>query len=284
MSKVFVVVAHQDDWQLFMGSDVFQYVRNGTPVTIVVTTAGNGPHPEYHWKSRLSGAVLSVLRALPSFSPYRLQSGEAPDLPAGFTVRYERAEFNGKTVLSVCIQGESTAPIMLYFMHLPDGGTSGSGFAPGFGSLTKLREGTSVSTLWPEETPCLYESWNSFVSTLEAIIRADHAGGDALVLAADVDLRSNPGDHVDHGLTSKAVGEVVARNGFLRPVWFSMYANAERPENLDGKRAGDQRAAIYAYGGGYTACAAGFGETWRTGWEREYSAYKNRRYTGSEPE
>jgi len=274
-APVFVVVAHQDDWQLFMGKEVFARIREGRRVVIVVTTAGDAGDDPSHWTSRLAGLVLSVARAFPGWSPY------ATGASGGYAVSYQTQTFAGKTVLRVSIAGSGdTTCVALYLLHLPDGGSAGEGFAPRAQSLKRLREGHPVTALWPERSPSTYESWAELEATLAAIVEheRDDVAPAAPVYAADPDASRNPGDHADHAYTSHAVASLAQRDPSLVPVWFATYAIAARDENLSGADADDQRAAIFAYGGGYTAGVAGFGERWRTGWEREYPHFKGRQY------
>ena len=271
---VFVVVAHPDDWQLFMGADVYAYLREPrNRVVFVVTTAGDAGRGELHWKWRLNGAVLSVLRALPSWSPYETAE------PGALQITYETATVNGKRVLVCSIADSNAASIRMYLLNLPDGG-KGAGFAPGFQSLSRLRRAElPLQALWPADEPPLYRDWDDFVAMLSGIIVAEGAGEQAVpILSTDPDAARNPGDHSDHQMTSAAVAELAQRHAFLRPVWYCGYSNAAKPENLGDADANAQRAAIYAYGAGYMAAAAGFGDTWRASWEREYPHFKKRQY------
>ena len=285
---LFVVVAHQDDWQLFMGKDVFGHLRDVRKrVVFIVTTAGDAGDAESHWKSRASGAVLSALRALPSWSPYRLRAMESPTLPSGYAVSYAQTEANGNAVLTCAVDDRDAAEIRMHLLHLPDGGTHGNGFAPRFESLSALRnEGKALHTLWPEETPAVYGTWEELESTIEAVMLVERSAfpGPIRVLAVDPDERENPGDHVDHRLTSQAVASILRRHSCFVPVWFATYCIAQRDENLDADDANDQRAAIHAYAGGYMATAAGLQPTWRRGWEREYPAFRNRQYSNDRTE
>ena len=94
---LFVIVAHQDDWQIFMGKEVYARLREGRRVVVIVTTAGDAGEDAWHWKSRLSGLVVSTLRALPGWSPYE------GDTPSGYRVAYDVPTFASKRVLRVTI-------------------------------------------------------------------------------------------------------------------------------------------------------------------------------------
>ncbi len=272
---VFVVVAHQDDWQLFMGADVYAYLRDPhNHVVFIVTTAGDAGRGDAHMRSRFNGALLSVLRALPSWSPY------GSGVPGGVRVSYNAAIVHDKRILTCTIEDANAASVRLYLLHLRDGGT-GAGFPPHFQSLSALRHaGLPLQALWPSEAPPTYNNWDDFVSTLAQIISAERAGDlpNAAILSTDPDAARNPGDHSDHQMTAAAVVDLVQRNAFLRPMWYGGYSNAAKPENLGDADADAQRAALYAYGAGYMATAAGFGDTWRASWEREYPHFKKRQY------
>lgn len=262
----FVVVAHQDDWQLFMATDVFARLREPQcRLVVVITTAGNGRHEPFHWKSRLSGAVLSLCRALPSWSPYALDGAE-PALPASFGVNYDLNFYNGKSVLRCDIRSGAGAHVTMYLLHIAE-------------PLWALCESDEAPVLWPQGAAS-YRGWNDFVETLECILVSESADASApaIVRTSDTNETSNGGDHRAHIMTARAVEEICERRPQFRVRGYAMYANQHKPENLDGAQAGDQRCALYAYGGGYMATAAGLAENWPVSWEREYPVFKRREY------
>ena len=280
---VFVVVAHQDDWQLFMAPDVYARLRDPhARVVFVVATAGEGRHGEHHWRARLNGCVLAITRALPSWNPYL--AGESA-LPTACSVSYARERVNERDALVCTINDDARAePIRLYLLHAHDGGAQGVGLPPHHESLTRLREeGRALGVAWPPHAPH-YESWDAFVATLEAIVEREHdAGAPAELLAADPDPERNPGDHADHREIGRALQAILARRPFLEPTWYAMYANEHRPENLDPEAEADQRAAVFAYLGGYGATASGLTAEWRIGTEREYAIFGKRQYRVKNP-
>lgn len=273
-APLFVVVAHQDDWPLFMGKEVFAHLRRGEGrVAIVITTAGDAGDTQAHWRSRFSGTLLALLRALPSWSPYDEPQSQ------GYAVRYERVRMASKWTLRASVSEGERERACIYLLHLPDGGAAGNGFAPAFASLKRLHEGSAVTALWPAEDPSVYRTWGEFEAVLAAIVARERGGAAAMpVFAADPDTQRNPGDHADHRYTSLALAHLAQGDPSLRPVWFKTYCVAELDENLAPAECDDQRAAIFAYGGGYGAAAAGYGERWRTGWEREYPRVRARQY------
>lgn len=275
----FVVVAHHDDWQLFIGATAFELLRDpACRVVIVVTTAGDAGDEAYHWKSRFAGAVASVLSGLNALNPYDRETARMPEVPLRSSIDFACVEVASKSVLRAQVRSAGEVRAVLYALHLPDGGT-GSGFAPAFESLEQLHGGKSATTLWPAPG-VRYACWRDFEAVLEAIVASERLGESAATLfAANPDPAMNPGDHSDHRFTSIAVRSIAQADARLRVVWFSTYANASREPNLDERGAREQRALVYAYAGGYAGCASPFAAELRTGWQREHDAFKGREYT-----
>src|SRR4051812_36717493 len=57
----FYVVAHADDWQLFMHPNVYNDLRAaGSKVVYIITTAGDAGGSETYWAAREEGSKSSV--------------------------------------------------------------------------------------------------------------------------------------------------------------------------------------------------------------------------------
>src|SRR5207253_7115894 len=54
------VVAHQDDWQLFMGDVAAQAVRTTAPATFIYLTAGDDGRDSVYWNTRERAALQST--------------------------------------------------------------------------------------------------------------------------------------------------------------------------------------------------------------------------------
>src|SRR2546423_13095210 len=109
---VVVVVAHQDDWQLFMGDIIAKEIRTRKQVVFIYLTAGDDGRDSLYWITRERGALAST----------RVAAGRA--ITAADSLRCASAQ-----VLSHSIQRGTLGSTTSYFLRLPDGKRDGSGFA-----------------------------------------------------------------------------------------------------------------------------------------------------------
>src|ERR1700675_3806092 len=58
------VVAHQDDWKLFMGDVVAKRIRAGDSVTFIYLTAGDDGRDSLYWQTRERAALQSTRLAI----------------------------------------------------------------------------------------------------------------------------------------------------------------------------------------------------------------------------
>lgn len=63
------VVAHQDDWILFMEDLIWLDLAGGNPVTIIHTTAGDANMGETYWRNRETGAVAAIKKMVEYYDP-----------------------------------------------------------------------------------------------------------------------------------------------------------------------------------------------------------------------
>lgn len=275
-APIAVISAHPDDWQIFAGAEIYRHLRERRRrAGIIVLTAGEGKHGDYHWRSRHSGAVLSLLRALPAWNPY-----ESAAQQSGYSVTFERADVNGYAVLRTKIADGSGPEVLHYALHLPDAGRRAPG-APPAGSLTELKAGAAaLRPAWPEGDGIRpYESWNELVAVLRAIVDDIANGAQRVRLYAhDWDNALNVDDHPDHTAAGSLAREIANADARIEPVWYAGYDVRNREPNLQGETANLQRAAIFSYGAGYTANASELTDDWVRGWEREFEAFAGRQY------
>jgi hypothetical protein len=259
----FYFAAHEDDWQLFMNPSAFVDVTDPKAKTVFVHTtagdaglgvgAGGRKHPYY--LARENGAETAIR--------FMADSGEQP----ADTVE-SRVSFNGHPIYRIGYRNTAA-----YFLRLPDGHPSGSGF-PGTGhpSRERLAKG-EINVLSAIDGTAIYRGWNDLVTTIRAIL--DYDRGEAASVQLNVAERlatANPEDHSDHQMTAKAALEAAGDLACARRTHYVDYASAKLPENLDPQER-DMESSVLA------VTAAGILALDHTSiWQRYYRSYLGRNY------
>jgi hypothetical protein len=142
--------------------------------------------------------------------------------------KVEPVELNGHLIRRLEYRNTAT-----YFMRLPDGHPSGSGFpATGNQSLERFVKG-EIKTFAAIDGSATYESWQDFVATLRAILKHENGSATSMKLnLPELDETLNPGDHSDHLTMAKAVLEAAQEFSRARRIHYIDYASAELPANL----------------------------------------------------
>ena len=187
----FYVVAHADDWQLFMYPNVYKDLVSPRCKTVfIITTAGDGGMDKKFWMSREEGSKSSIRFCLAPYTNIAEKSGD--DI------------FNKHPVHHCSINNTIT-----YFLRLPDGNLNGNGHELGnFESLTKLQTGQS-DTIAAIDQSTTYKNWDDLITTIESIIHFEK--GDLNTCSINYpnpDARLNPGDHPDHIATGYALQQL----------------------------------------------------------------------------
>jgi LmbE family N-acetylglucosaminyl deacetylase len=204
-----VIVAHQDDWQLFMGDALVKRLHSGDRVIFVYLTAGDDGRDSTYWKTRERAALQST----------KLADGLSPRSP----VRCGVADVEGHPITK-CEVGNTTS----YFFRLPDGRRNGRGFAAyGHRSLRKLRAGQD-SSLNAIDSSTTYKSWSELARTVAALAVTDSAK--LVVHTTDPNIAINPHDHFDHRVAGLLVKELGRRNHW-NVVYYVGYALGTRAAN-----------------------------------------------------
>ncbi len=219
----FYLAAHEDDWQLFMNPTAFEDVANSKTRTIFIhTTAGDAglgtgtggrKHPYY--LARENGAQAAIrFMADAAAQPLVRKAALRP--------------FNGHPIYRVSYRNTAS-----YFLRLPDGNPSGSGYrSTGNQSLAALAGGR-MTTLAAIDGSTVYHGWNDLVSTLRVIMDYERGHAPSVQLnVAELDQSINPGDHSDHRMTAKAALDAMADVSCARRVFYIDYASSKLPENL----------------------------------------------------
>jgi hypothetical protein len=219
----FYFAAHEDDWQLFMNPSAFADVADPKTKTVFVhITAGDAgggigrggrKHPYY--LARENGAEVAIR--------FMADSGNQPVDKAA-----SRMDFNGHKVYRVSYRNTAT-----YFLRLPDGNPSGTGYpGTGYQSLERLAKG-EISSFSAIDGSTVYRGWADLVATLRAVLDHERANARSVQLnVAESNTSINPGDHSDHRMTTKAALEAARDLACARRVYYVEYASARLPENL----------------------------------------------------
>lgn len=219
----FYFAAHEDDWQLFMNPNAFEDVLGGAAKTVFVhVTAGDdglgpatGGRKYPYYLARENGAINAI----------RFMA-DADRMPIADSTG--QMIFNGHPIHRV---GYRNA--IGYFLRLPDGDASGTGFAgTGFQSLKRLADG-NIATLTAVDGSTAYHGWSDLVATLREIIKYERAQAPLVQLnVAELDPRINPADHSDHLMTAHGALAAVADMACVRRAYYVDYASSKLPENL----------------------------------------------------
>ena len=224
-----VLVAHQDDWQLFMGDVIASRIRTGSPVMIIYLTAGDDGRDSLYWVTRESAALESTRAAF------------------GAVVRDSaNGECSTQKALEHVIRKCTIANANSYFLRLPDGGRDGAGFARySHESLRKLRTNRIESTSAVDGS-ATYRSWADLMSTVNALIGDGSAGRSVTVHTSDPSKVVNPHDHYDHRMAGLLVADLRRKAGW-NVVYYAGYALASRAPNRSTDQAREKTALFTAY-------------------------------------
>src|SRR5689334_9509512 len=185
MAVEIFIVAHSDDWFLFMGKAgqeavapagnrvAFVYVTASNFIDNTATSTGTLVRLQYETglRAREDATIAAALQCcqlptnLPPYFPLNpLQ--EAPN------VKFEVRTINGREL--ACYEvGTNTRH---YCLRLTDGQVDGSGVAwNGNQSLRRLREGVTAMTA-QGDIPARYDAWADLTKTLRAIFDAESNG------------------------------------------------------------------------------------------------------------
>lgn len=243
-----VIVAHQDDWQLFMGDVLTQRFRSGYRGVFVYLTAGDDGRDSVYWQTRERAALQStrIAAAIPVTAPLTCSAVQIRD----HSIRK-------------CTVGNTES----YFLRLPDGKRDGKGFArDGYRSLRKLRANRS-SEISAIDASTTYRGWADLVTTIGAIVNGDSAV--TTIHTSDPSIVRNPHDHFDHRMAGLLVADLRKQHR-LGAMYYVGYALATRAANRSNDQMQAKTALLLAYDREMTAI------------NKDWSAYQEHRAFYSE--
>ena len=222
------VVAHEDDWQVFMGDVVVEGLRTGAPATFVYLTAGDDGRDSVYWRTR-ERAALASLRVAAGTSIERADSADCRNVALrGHSVRR-------------CVLGNTDS----FFLRLPDGNRNGAGFARySHQSMRRLRA-RKISAITAVDGSTTYHGWDDLISTVSELVSSDR-GENLQVHTSDPSIAINPHDHFDHRIAGLLVAELKKRRDLdLR--YYVGYALGTRAPNRSSAQAREKTELFIAY-------------------------------------
>jgi len=227
-----VVVAHQDDWQLFMGDVMAQRVQSDAPVIFVYLTAGDDGRDSTYWATREKGVLQST----------RIAAGAA----AAAAADHSADHCSIVNVLEHAIRKCTIANTESYFLRLPDGHRNGIGFARhSFQSLRKLRQ-QRITAMSAVDGSATYNGWSDLKSTVDSLIGVSSSTRIVTVHTSDPSVAVNPHDHFDHRMAGLLVYDS-RRKARWNVVYYTGYALATRAANRTGEQVRQKTALFRAY-------------------------------------
>lgn len=222
------IMAHQDDWQLFMGDVVAARLEANRTATFIYLTAGDDGRDSLYWRTRELAALQST----------QIAGGiPATDTETGCALRTVRSH-----TMRECVVGNSLS----VFMRLPDGNRDGRGFARyGNQSLRKLRR-KSIRSITAVDGSASYAGWSDVLSTITALIDSRANDGTTTIHTSDPSVSINPHDHFDH----RMAGLLVADAGLsaTHPTrYYVGYALGTRAANRSAREILEKTAIFRAY-------------------------------------
>ena len=229
IQKDVFVIAHEDDWQLFMGDVAAKQLRAGDSVSFIYLTAGDDGRDSLYWRTRERAALLSTRVAIGR------DASDSAEVRCSMT-----------TVLDHAVRQCVVANTKSYFLRLPDGKRNGMGFAShDYQSLRKLR-GKKIPVVNAVDGSATYNGWEDLTSTIGNIVGSNSSDRDVVVHANDPSIARNPHDHFDHRMTGLLV-EDLRRTQPWKTQYDVGYAVATRAANRSTDEAREKTAIFLAY-------------------------------------
>jgi len=223
------IVAHQDDWQLFMGDVVAKQIKAGDSVTFIYLTAGDDGRDSVYWQTRERAALQSTRLAI---------GAAATDSSAVRCARTPVLEHE----IQRCVLGNTES----YFLRLPDGRRNGAGFVRyNHQSLRKFR-GRKIASISAIDGSATYRGWEDLMATTNKLIGPSTAGSRSVLHTSDPSIAANPHDHFDHRMAGLLVNDLRKKERWIAQ-YYTGYALATRAANRSSDQAREKTAIFLAY-------------------------------------
>ena len=225
----FYFSAHPDDWQLFMGEEVWKDIQDPLNRTVFfLTTAGDAAMgvntgdgaSQPYYLARERGYINSITWAFDA----QIEAGPTgkSTLPLS-QYAFRETQVNGKRIKTYSLPG-----ISVYLLYLPDGFPQGQHTW----SLEKLEKG-EISEMPTIDSSAVYKDWEDLRKTITMLMKSEiYPSYEVEMNLAERDTSLNPGDHSDHWYTSllgeKAIGDLADRVKY-----YQGYSLTDKAPNLN---------------------------------------------------
>ena len=227
--RAVVLVAHEDDWQLFMGDVIAGRIRAGDSVTFIYVTAGDDGRDSVYWLTRERAALQSTRIT----SGIRTTDGSSDQCS---TVR----------VLAHAVRKCLIARTNSYFLRLPDGKRDGKGFVRyQYQSLRKLRA-NKIAAITTTDSSATYKGWTDLIATISTLIGSEKPDAAITLHVHDPSKASNPHDHFDHRMVGLLAYDM-RKSKPWNTRFYVGYAVATHAANRSSGQARDKESLFLAY-------------------------------------
>jgi LmbE family N-acetylglucosaminyl deacetylase len=228
-SRQVVLIAHQDDWQLFMGDVLAERINAGDSLIFIYVTAGDDGRDSSYWRTRERAALQSTRAAVGQSAT---DQGSVRCAIVQVLVHSVRKCTVGKT--------ES------YFLRLPDGRRNGAGFAGHqYQSLRKLRA-NKITMMTAVDGSATYSGWIDLAHTVSRLIGPEMASPRITLHTTDPSKAINPHDHFDHRMVG-LIAHDLRKSRPLKTKFYVGYAVATRAANRTTSEARVKQRLFLAY-------------------------------------
>lgn len=256
------VVAHPDDWQLFMNPNAYQSIKgtNEKVIFLHLTAgdAGDGTSNNYYL-AREEGSLRAI-----RFMSNTFTNNGAP----GSNMNQTIVTVNGQQLLKFSYRN-----IVAYFLRLPDGNYYGDGYPlTNNKSLQKIFTG-SVPNISAIDGTATYSSLANLEATLQAIVTSEMIPSSNVTFnVADNDAGVNPDDHSDHIYASLIMQDVANNIGGVNLNLYSEYDTAIRAQNVFSN---DYMISV----GTWAATASGLSDkSYFSTWDNDHNVWIGKQY------
>ena len=230
------IVAHTDDWPLFMGDRVVSDLRARKHVAIIQAIAES---PSPCWEQ---ASVAAMVMAANPAAPKPPICNSANDYGVA---KCTHVMINGHSV-QTCAYKSATA----YFLKLPESlcpecvkaeHEAEDGFLRDGRTLKRLHKGL-IQDLMAIDKSATYSSFEDVVQTIRSIAeRHSKASAAVTIHSLDPSVTANPTDHVDHTATGCAAATAFAK-GQAPQRYYVGYGSENQPPNIPAEAAAMKQA------------------------------------------